>query len=260
MRSLSLMLLCLAGGVAQVGAEVEVQAAGEASAPALELTLPRVEQNPRPEDRALALFREDAHNRALVCPRRRSATQPEDPATMRCAFSPLATLPTSPALRAGLSETSYEHDGMYGYSEDVVLVSRTPSGAERVVGTLTQRQVDVYDASSVLRMRRQRVVRARGGDILCVESVIECGPGLFTLMERGGRPYRPHARSRGVDAFRLTPAGTLERAAALDGLCPARGYQSFVPPLRDANTPIERRRRVQGEDPHVDRRHAAGCQ
>jgi len=149
-----------------------------------------------------------------------------------------------------LSVTHHEHDGMYGKNEDVVVLSRNPPATEpTVVATLTQLTFDVFDAGTTFRMRRQRVVDLDrdGADDLCIESVEETGPGLFTLMDLRGRPFRPMTRTRGIDAWSVSLRGELVRRPALDGRCPARGYRPFVAPARPSADPVEARRSAQGE-------------
>lgn len=211
---------------------------------------PRGTANPTEADHALALYRADEWNRALVCPEQRAATQPTDHHRIRCEYPRVATLATGPvALTVGLSSTHHEHEGMYGSTEDIVVLSRNPLASDQVViATLTQLDVDVVDTVTHFRMRRQRVVDLDhdGENDLCIESVEEEGPGLFEVMDLHGRPFRPTRRTRGIDAWSVDPAGALQRREALDENCPSRGYTAFVTPAAVSDDPVERRRTVQG--------------
>lgn len=257
---------------AWISASVVVVAAGAAAQQAT-LTLdwdgeqepdPRSHANPSAADHALALYREDEWNRALVCPEQRAATQPADRHRIRCDFAPVASLPTGPVpLTVALAQTAHEFDGMYGNDEDVVVLARNPMATESVVvATITQLSIDVVDCRTTFRMRRQRVadLDGDGANDLCIESVEETGPGLFTVMNLHGRPFHPATRTRGIDAWSVDPAGGLVRRAALDDLCPRRGYQPFVALPTAPGDPVVRRRLAQGDARgDVDSHPRVGC-
>ncbi len=225
---------------------------------------PRGHANPTEADHALALYREDEWNRALVCPEQRAATQPADRHRIRCDFAPVGVLATGPvALTVALASTHHEFDGMYGTDEDVVVLARNPMATEAtVVATLSQLSIDVVDCLTTFRMRRQRVLDLDGDHDadLCIVSVEETGPGLFSVMSLRGRAFRPARRSRGIDAWSVSPAGELVRRAALDGSCPRRGYRPFVERRVPPSDPIERRRLTQGDAREdVDSHQRVGC-
>lgn len=212
---------------------------------------PRRSANPTEADHALALYREDEWNRALVCPEQRAKVQPDVPHRIRCELSPVAVLATGPVpLTVALSTSHHEHEGMYGTDEDVVVLASKPNAPEpNVVATITQLSFDVVDTGTTFRMRRQRVVDLDrdGADDLCIESVEETGPGLFAVMDLRGRPFRPTTRTRGIDAWSVSLDGELVRRPALDGRCPTTGYRPFVAPSVKSTDPVERRRAAQGE-------------
>lgn len=211
---------------------------------------PRGTANPTEADHALALYRVDEWNRALVCPEQRAATQPTDHHRIRCEYPRVATLATEPvALTVALSITRHEHDGMYGSTEDIVVLSQNPmTAAQMVIATITQLDIDVVDTVTHFRMRRQRVLDLDhdGQNDLCIESVEEEGPGLFEVMDLHGRPFRPTRRTRGIDAWSVDTTGALHRRESLDESCPSRGYAPFVAPATVGDDPVERRRTVQG--------------
>ncbi|MCB9594894.1 MAG: hypothetical protein H6719_19385 [Sandaracinaceae bacterium] len=209
--------------------------------------------NPRAEDQALALFDDDAWNRALVCPRGRAPTQPPLAAgTIRCAFEPVARIAVGGGiLTVGVTEHGHEFDGMYGYDEDLVLLSG--DAAPRVAHTLTQWRHDVTDAGTEVLMRRHRVVDLDrdGVSELCLETVVESGVGLFPLMEleAHGRRWFPSRRARSIAAFTHdVTAGRLVARPALDRRCPRRGYRPLVPTTTAPPDGVAWRRRVQGLD------------
>lgn len=241
----SACVLVLAGSAGAQQASLTLERAGEQGPD------PRRHANPTEADHALALYREDEWNRALACPEQRAAVQPTDPHRIRCELSPVGVLATGPVpLTVALSITHHEHDGMYGKDEDVVVLSGNPGAPEpSVVATVTQLSFDVVDTGTTFRMRRQRVIDLDrdGASDLCIESVEETGPGLFTIMELRGRPFRPASRTRGIDAWTVSLAGELVRRAALDGRCPGTGYRPFVAPATSSTDPVEARRAAQGE-------------
>lgn len=227
--------------------------------------------NPRPEEHALALFGEDEWNRASVCPLTRAASQPQGAGLLRCEHTQVATLAVGVGeLWLGVAPEHHEHDGMYSYTENVVILVAGPQGPPRVAHTLVQWRHHVPDCFAEVELRRQRVVDLDGdGETeLCIEFVAERGAGLFQVMSLGERHQRwyPAERSRGFSAWSLdTGAARLSRRSTLDERCPRTGYQPFVPtrPYGDA---IGWRAGVQGTD-RAGRvigarrvlRHDAGC-
>jgi hypothetical protein len=209
--------------------------------------------NPRMEEHALALFEEDAWNRAPVCPLSRAADQPSAGGALRCEYAPTAILPAgNGALWAGVALEQHEHDGMYSYTENVVLVVTGPYGAPIVAHTLVQWRHHVPDCFAEVSMRRQRVLDLDGdGETeMCIESVAERGAGLFAVMDLGDahRRWFPAERSRGFSAWTInTGAGRLVRRSTLDAHCPRAGYAPFVPTRRYADA-VGWRAGVQGAD------------
>jgi len=226
-------------------------------------------QNPRPEDHALALFEEDEWNRAPVCPLARASVQPDAPDLLRCEHTGVATLPVGGGeLWLGVAPEHHEHDGMYAYTENIVIVI---GGAQpRVAHTLVQWRHHVPDCFAEVQMRRQRVLDLDhdGETELCIESVAERGGGLFQVMSLGEHHQRwyPAERSRGFSAWSLDlGAGRLVRRSTLDGSCPRTGYRPFVPTQAYGDA-IGWRVTVQGADragqqigARLVRRHEAGC-
>lgn len=207
--------------------------------------------NPLPGAHALALFDEDAWNRASVCPLTRSAAQPAAPGLLRCNYTEVATLAVGGGeLWLGVAPERHEHDGMYAYTENVVIV--IGGGSPRVAHTLVQWSHHVPDCFAEVQMRRQRVVDLDGDGVteLCIESLAERGGGLFQVMnlEEQHQRWYPAERSRGFSAWSLEPgAGRLARRSTLDERCPRTGYRPFVPTRPHAD-PLGWRARVQGRD------------
>jgi len=206
--------------------------------------------NPRPEDHALALFEEDEWNRALICPRSRSAVQPDDATKHRCEFRAPSTLELGGhTLVAAATRYSSEHDGMYSNQDDVVLLAGG-KGSLGVMHTLVQWHESVVDCRTSTLMRRYRVVnldRDRGTE-LCIETTREIGEGLFPVLDLGdaGLRWLPVASYRWVSAWRLSVNGDkLVRVPALDSRCPEGGYRLFV--VTDLlDDPVAYRRGLQG--------------
>ncbi|MBW2453725.1 MAG: hypothetical protein JRI68_04410 [Deltaproteobacteria bacterium] len=190
--------------------------------------------NPRVEDRALALFVDDAYNYALTCPRVARPAEPNGDFHL-CPLQPTASLRIGPAtVWVAVSRYSHEWDGMYGFEDEVVLaLPGTPQA--RPIHTLTQWNQDVVDCASQLTMRRQRVVDldADGCSELCIETV---------------EPWRPVSRRRHITAWRFEPSRSqLVQVPALDGECPRVGYSFFVW-RKDYGDALTDRARVQGDD------------
>jgi hypothetical protein len=206
--------------------------------------------NSREQDRVLALFADDAYNRALVCPGSRG---PAGAGTVTCIFPWSSTLDVGGVeLIAAVVRHGHEHDGMYGIDEEIVLVD--PRGDPVLVHTLAQWTQDVVDCRSTLVQRRllTRDLDADGENELCVESVEELGSGLFVVMSV--QRWFPSRRTRGIDAFSYDAgAQRLVRRPTLDGACPRTGYAPFVTTPRFVD-PLYWRRSVQGDAPASLRR------
>jgi hypothetical protein len=199
--------------------------------------------NPREVDRALALFEDDAFNRALVCPGSRGSAAGAD--LLGCVFPWSSTLDVGGVeLVAAVVRHGHEFDGMYGIDEEVVIVD--PRGDPVIVNTLAQWTEDVVDCRSTLVQRRfvARDLDADGEKELCVESVEELGSGLFVVMDV--QRWFPTRRTRGIDAFSYD-AGAMRfvRRPTLDGACPQSGYAPFVTTPR-FDDPLYWRRSIQG--------------
>lgn len=218
---------------------------------------------PSPSDFGIPLpllpFADDADIRALRCPLRFTGSLPTELAAAGCLLSPVP-LPLSQPIRSVLVRDQHEHDGMYGVREDVALVTAAYQFTGIVAG-LTQLELTVYDGESRMRMRRQRVVPSPEGPVLCIETVFECGPGLFSVLDLGRRPYRPLTRTRRIEAFIIARASwqpegggdllesgpRLLRTPEHDAACPSRGYAPFVAPTSASTGAVEDRRSVQGD-------------
>ena len=234
-------------------AERGCQAAHEAPPDTLHFVWPgrAGEVNPRPVDRSLALFEDDAYNRALTCPRVARPAESGADAHL-CPLAPAASIRVGTAtLWTAMSRYTHEWDGMYGFKDDVVLaVPATPQ--PRPIHTLAQWNQSVVDCGSELTMRRQQTVDLDGDGCLelCVETVEEAGVGLFEVIDRDphAQPWRPVSRMRSITAWRFVASqAKLVRARALDDDCPRSGYAFFVP-REDYGDALTERARVQGDD------------
>lgn len=210
--------------------------------------------NPSEEEHKLALIEEDEWNRALACPREsRAEKQPPGEDIHRCAYRWTNTIVLSNiSIWLGAARFSHEHDGMYGYDDEIAIMVPHKAGI-RVIHTLTQWSQDVVDCYSSLSYRRYRAMdlNGDGAQELCIESVNERGVGLFYVMdmEEAKQKWRPVERTRRIEAFRMNPMRfKIERAKELDKACPRQGYSLFV------NTPLypdalAYRRDLQGDSP-----------
>lgn len=237
-------------------AEGPIEPIAEPAPNLIELDLPGGPDtvNPSEEEHALALIQEDEWNRALPCPRDgRAEKQPAAEGAHRCAYRPTNTIELSKiTLWLGAVRFSHEHDGMYGYDDEIAIMVPHTKGI-RVIHTLTQWSQDVVDCFSSINHRRFRTIDANkdGAKELCIESVSERGVGLFYVMdmEEAKQKWRPIERARRIEAFRLNPSRfKIERAPELDKECPRQGYALFV------NTPLYSdalayRRDLQGDPP-----------
>ena len=132
-------------------------------------------------------------------------------------------------LTAWGSRTTWDSDGGYGMSEEVVLLD----GKRRPIHTLVQWKSSATDGGSQTLRRRFRFadVDGEGDRELCVESVTEVGPNRFVLGD--ATRFRAAKRFVGYDAFSWN-ASRFVRVESLDSGCPRTGYELFVPlPLTD---------------------------
>ena len=224
--------------------------------------LGQLDAEPPVRARGLVPFPGDTDIRALACPLGFTGALPDELAVAGCLLS-AEPLRLSQALRTVLVRSRHEHEGMYGVREDVALVTAGYHDTTVVAG-LTQLEITVHDGESRMRMRRQSVVPSPLGPLLCVEHVFECGPGLFDVIDLGGRPYRPLVRTRRIEAFTVGwraeegmigafSEPRLVQRPSLDALCPRRGYAPFATPTTTA------RRTVQGDAPGTGRAPTGVC-
>jgi hypothetical protein len=150
-----------------------------------------------------------------------------------------------------LERRGSEHEDLGSLEESVYFLDEQ----QRVFAQVEQLDIEQWAEESRVRVRRFRVTRftepfgyERAG--LCIETVEEVGPGSLDSWEADaeGRPWRPTRRHRAVDAWVLEDERSvvpfLQRRAAYDGLCPARGYARFVDAGPRDMSNIEQRRVV----------------
>lgn len=205
--------------------------------------------NPQLGDHRFAVFREDEWTRVLPCPQWLASEQPAAPDRHRCAFPAASAIVVGGrTLWAAMARFGHEFDGMYGTEEGVVLVDATVPTLP--IATLSQWVLEVVDAETTLRQRRQRTADLDGDGRaeLCIESIDEAGVGLFDLMDlrEQHQIWAPTTRAREIVAFAYDGA-RLHRVPTLDGRCPRSGYAPFVRPLdsEDPDDPFAERRLVQ---------------
>ncbi|MBI5489260.1 MAG: hypothetical protein HY905_18130 [Deltaproteobacteria bacterium] len=156
----------------------------------------------------------------------------------RCRLGTAGTLRVGGAdYVLGLMTGSFEWDGMYGYTEAVAIgvpLGPVDSGAccrARVVAVVTQWDHGVHDSGSRVVIQRARVadVDGDGTTELCLEEIIEDGPGLFEVfdLEDAGRVWEPATRERKATAFRIDPASI--GLIPVRGRCPDSGYELLIP-------------------------------
>lgn len=189
------------------------------------MILPAGAANARGDD-ALCLFETDRGNGALECANGRTGSV--DPIAVTCRFEHTGffALETDegPVRVHALGRRSLaEQEGETRVREEVLLVDEEG----RPLHTLVQWSQQVRSRDAELLRRRFKVVDVdhEGADELCIESLVEAGPGRDETARSGRfRPTRHHA---GFDAFRWD-GERFVRAEALDGSCPSSGYRLFV--------------------------------
>ncbi len=200
---------------------------------------PTIVVRPSTEDDrpTLNLFETDEFNTAKLCAEGIVVTK--DHRSRSCKLGRSRTLDVSTTfggttLTLFSTRSSYDSDGGHGLREEVLILDENG----RPLHTLVQWRHDVSDGQSSTLRRRFRFVNIdrRDDDEMCVQSTTTMGPGRFDESS----VFRPTERWTGYDAF-TWGNGRFVRAESLDGGCPTRGYQLFVPmPLTD--DPVHRSR------------------
>ncbi len=162
----------------------------------------------------------------------------------------LKSATTSSRLVALRFDDYYEHDGMYGIEERIALavpVSPSDSSTLAIVATLVQWETDVVDCGTTIRMNRFASATIDDQPVVCIESVVEEGVGLFDIMDlhTQRKPWLPLARSRMVRAFAWN-ADKRTFSESSSTKCPKRDYGFFVP-IADQDEALAPRANVQGE-------------
>ncbi|MBI5499860.1 MAG: hypothetical protein HY907_06430 [Deltaproteobacteria bacterium] len=140
-------------------------------------------------------------------------------------------------LVLGLLKASFEWDGMYGYAEAIAIgVPLGPADGgtccrARVVAVVTQWDHAVHDSGSRVIIQRALAadVDGDGTTELCLEQIVEDGPGLFEVfdLEDAGRRWAPDSRERKTLAYRINAEDV--GLIPVRGACPDGGYELLIP-------------------------------
>lgn len=180
---------------------------------------------------------------ALQCESERGDSGVDGPGH-RCELRDVTPLELGPDL---LLVASVERDwradkATWGHTTDI-LVGKPVALTEaqeccrvELVGRYPAAQVNSWRSTTNLTLHRDAVATYQDETVLCIEEVVEEGPGSAWLDATSAldAAWSPGVRGHRVAAFRFSArSGLMERAAAADRECPQRGYGYLLPPSLD---------------------------
>ena len=180
---------------------------------------------------------------ALECEQERGDSGVDGPGH-RCAIRHVAELElgANTLIVASVERAWRADETTWGHTTDILLGKPVSLNDEQeccrvdLVGRYPAAQVNSWRTTTNLTLHRDAVAVYQDETVLCIEEVVEEGPGSTWLDGTGplDEAWTPSVRGHRVAAFRYSArSGLMERAAEADRECPQRGYAYLLAPSLD---------------------------